>query len=572
MKLKTKIISGFLLVAILPIVLMSLLLYVYLNSRYQDTYLKQSQMVVRSFGFYLDNQLELLEKRAHQLTNDKDFLIGLLDLPERHEELTHLLQGRIHSGQFQFALVSGKQAGESIKVCEHGLADQIERFAYRLPTVAEQGSITGLTALSAAEEPGIAAIAALPVYHRGEVVGQLVIGQMLDRLVSGYQIELFDLAGLIVVSGRRIIFARSDQALAGSLAELATVEINQGVISAHLGEREFLVRETKVGGVAGEEIAAIRFVFDSAEWSAARSQLLHIFLLLVACAGGFALLVGYLYSRHLARPVTEMSAAARRIAAGEIPKRITYFYDDEIGDLVSGINRLTDDLKETERKLKTTEQVAAWQLFARQTAHELNNFLMPLATSAGQLRRLAREGAVDSDRLDGVVEDIQAEIGRMKRLLGGFSEFAKLPPPRFKRTEVARILKSIGDLFAEQIKSGALHFAAADSLPSLNCDPDQIRQVMLNLITNSYQARATVVGIQVEARDEKLWFSVLDDGDGVAVGVDPFAPLYSSKPEGSGLGLAIVRRIIVDHGGDIAYFRNPTGGTVFKFFLPTREQ
>jgi signal transduction histidine kinase len=113
-----------------------------------------------------------------------------------------------------------------------------------------------------------------------------------------------------------------------------------------------------------------------------------------------------------------------------------------------------------------------------------------------------------------------------------------------------------------------LDFAISDHLAPVWCDPDQIREVLLNLIANSYQAAASVVQVKIEQDADGTWFRIIDDGKGVAAGADPFAPLYSTKQNGSGLGLAITRRIVVDHGGEISFQDNPTGGAVFKFYLP----
>jgi two-component system nitrogen regulation sensor histidine kinase NtrY len=323
-------------------------------------------------------------------------------------------------------------------------------------------------------------------------------------------------------------------------------------------------------GLDGGVVAAIVYLFDQSELSAGKSRMVRIFVLLALSALLLSLLLGYFYSRSISRPVIEMSQAARQIASGAVPQKITYFADDEIGDLAAGINRLTDDLKSTEMKLRRSEQVAAWQMFARQTAHEIKNFLMPVSTTVSALQRVADAGLLDRARVDDAVRSIQVELMRMKQLLGAFVEFAKLPAPTFQRIRGSLLVDSLNDTFAEQLRDGHLHISVNGQLPTLECDSGQIRQVFLNLISNSFEANASVVEVKIVVDENKVSFEIADDGDGlkVASGLDPFTPMYTTKARGSGLGLAICRRIIVDHGGDITYQPNPTGGTVFTFYLP----
>jgi nitrogen fixation/metabolism regulation signal transduction histidine kinase len=568
MKLRTRIISGFLLVAVIPTVLMSLLLHVYIQSSYENLSLKRSQAAVSSFHFFLDDELQKLEQIANQVVEEKDFLVDVLGMPKENQKLVNWLDRQIQNDEFQFALVRSSKSGNVVKAYANDLGELVRGYQYPPPLKQDQLSATGLVQLGGGRKTSVAAVALVPVYHRGELVAELLVGRPLQQMMGGYQTELFGLSGLMVVAGENVVFAQADQQIAQSLVQVATLDVGESVAKVELGNHNYLIRVTPLTGIAGGEVATVRFLFDSAEYSAGESKLFRIFALLLLGAVGFAVVVGLIYSRYLSRPMAEMSAAARKIAAGEIPKRIIYLHDDEIGDLVSGINKLTEDLRRTEQQLRQTEQIAAWQMFARQTAHELRNFLMPLATTAGKLQRLAESGSVQRESAVTVVEDINTEISRMRNLLTAFSEFAKMPPPRMKLVSVKDVLGELGNVFARQLQEGKLHFVVEGKLPMLRCDADQIRQVMLNLLANSYQAGASIVEVKLEAAEDRLWIEVTDDGPGVAPDSDPFAPLYSTKVGGSGLGLAITRRIVVDHGGEISYHPNSTGGAIFKFYLP----
>ena len=195
---------------------------------------------------------------------------------------------------------------------------------------------------------------------------------------------------------------------------------------------------------------------------------------------------------------------------------------------------------------------------------------MPVSTTAAQLQKWADAGVVDRARVEEAVRSIQIEVMRMKQLLTAFSDFAKLPQANFTRVVLETFVTDIKDLFAEQIANGHLHLHVEGDHAAMICDADQVRQVILNLVTNSYEANASVVEIKIYGAVDRLNFEISDDGEGIKIGpgIDPFTPLYTTKSRGSGLGLAICRRIIIDHGGDITYQNNPTGGTVFAFYLP----
>jgi signal transduction histidine kinase len=572
MKLRTRIIAGFLAVAIIPTVLMSLLLFVYIDSSYENLNLQRSQMALRAFRFYVDSHLEEIEERANQLVNDRELVINIIDIDDRRQALQRWQQQRVQNGEFEFVLARSRITDEVVKAHSPDLRQLIEDYDYPPPLKQAQESASGLVRLGTGRRATVAAVAIVPIYHRGELVGELLVGRLLQSLLAGYQMELFGLAGQMLIADDNVVFASAEEEIAEAFVTIATLDLDDGMRQLDLGGKDYLISGWQVAGIAGGSVGTMKLVFDISDFRSSQSKLLRIFSFLLLGSVGFAVLVGLIYSRYLSKPLGEMSASARKIASGQVPDRVIYLHDDEIGDLVSGINKLTDDLRRTEKQLRQTEQVAAWQMFARQTAHELRNFLMPLATTAGQLQRWADSGQIDSTRLSHTVQEIHTEINRMKRLLSAFSDFAKMPAPKLRHTSATQLLENLKAAFPERARSGELHLVADNDLPPLNCDPDQIHQVLVNLVNNSFQAEATLVQIAVEAVDGLIRFRIIDDGKGVKPGADPFAPLYSTRENGSGLGLAISRRIIIDHGGEISQHDNPGGGAVFEFTLPKREK
>jgi nitrogen fixation/metabolism regulation signal transduction histidine kinase len=570
MKLAAKLTSGFVLASILPLCLVAFLLYLFAERGTETAFSQKTDIAVISFRSFMEDQLSALEKNAAELSQEKDLLIDLLDLPGREADLTRYLEQRIAAGEFEFALIRVQSSQGVFKAYQNDLSDLISSYRFPVNSSGLQSGSTGLVRLSSDRSNSVAAVATVPVFYRDEPVGELMIGRLLTAMAASYRLDRSGLAALLVTSGGRVVFANADSSLVPNAAGLTSPNNGEASWDLTVGDHSLLARQTQIMGMEGKPIAAIVYLFDQTELTNGKARLVRIFVLLALSALLLSFLLGYLFSRSIARPVSEMSHAARQIAAGAVPEKIIHFSDDEIGDLAAGINRLTEDLKVTEIKLRRSEQVAAWQMFARQTAHEIKNFLMPVTTTVSALQRFADTGQLDRARISDAVHNIQAEVMRMKQLLGSFVEFAKLPAPTFQRIHGSLLVDELNETFSELVRGGQLHVSVEGQLPTFECDSGQVRQVLLNLISNSFEANATVVQVRIVVAEDRVVFEIVDDGEGLKVGqgIDPFTPMYTTKSRGSGLGLAICRRIIVDHGGDITYQANATGGTLFSFYLP----
>jgi two-component system, NtrC family, sensor histidine kinase HydH len=104
------------------------------------------------------------------------------------------------------------------------------------------------------------------------------------------------------------------------------------------------------------------------------------------------------------------------------------------------------------------------------------------------------------------------------------------------------------------------------------CDPEQLRQVLLNLVINAIEASTTGSTIYLRTRMEKhrLFMEVEDSGSGIPASVADhiFDPFFTTKPDGTGLGLAISSMIATQHGGTLSFHDNANGGTTFQIDLP----
>jgi two-component system, NtrC family, nitrogen regulation sensor histidine kinase NtrY len=230
------------------------------------------------------------------------------------------------------------------------------------------------------------------------------------------------------------------------------------------------------------------------------------------------------------------------------------------------------------KRLAATERIAARREIARRVAHEIKNPLAPIRAAVETLRRLrARQDAAFDEYFDEATRTVLDEVQRITRIVSEFTEFARLPAPNPAPLDVVDTLRAQTTLHG----SGGTRIAFTSTpCPPLNADRDQLVQLFTNLLQNALYAaesrkRDDGVPAQVEvevqpADGDKVRIVVRDNGPGLSPEMRArlFEPYATNKPGGTGLGLAIAQRIVIEHGGEIAYSESPGGGATFTVELP----
>ncbi len=224
------------------------------------------------------------------------------------------------------------------------------------------------------------------------------------------------------------------------------------------------------------------------------------------------------------------------------------------------------------KRLAATERIAARREIARRVAHEIKNPLAPIRAAIETLRRLrARNDPAFDEYFEEASRTVLDEVARISNIVSEFTRFARLPPPNPRAFDVVEVVRQVVNLHRAD---GVFLTFEAEAVPELNADSDQIKQVVTNLLQNAIDASrdSKNPGVRVELwrAGDRLKLAVSDNGPGVAAEMRDklFEPYNTTKPEGTGLGLAIVQRIVIEHGGDIAYRDGPAGGAVFEVTLP----
>ncbi|HVG23507.1 MAG TPA: ATP-binding protein [Thermoanaerobaculia bacterium] len=211
------------------------------------------------------------------------------------------------------------------------------------------------------------------------------------------------------------------------------------------------------------------------------------------------------------------------------------------------------------------ERVSSLQETARRHAHEIKG---PLTAARLELERfsdLARRGAGEQE-LMAAQESVGEELERLARFTREFSSFGGIGSPQLRRESLGQLLEEFCATFASAWPPMRLEENGGDAIVCV--DRDMLRQLLVNLCTNSSRASATRVTFAIAKAATRVMLDVRDDGSGIAESLRArvFDPYVTTRRigEGMGLGLSISRKVMLDHGGDLELVSSSAEGTVFR--------
>ncbi len=312
--------------------------------------------------------------------------------------------------------------------------------------------------------------------------------------------------------------------------------------------------------------------------------------------------VGILLARGVTRRIHRLGAAINLVAQGDLAVRVPVTGSDELTDLARLFNRMLAEMEHSRARIEFLQRIGAWQDMAQRLAHEIKNPLTPIQLAVQEChRKYEGEDARYRTLLDTTLEIVEEEVGTLRRLVGNFSNFARLPNAELVPMNLADFLRdceaTLGHLEDPSLGEPS---ADAEAIPTANVeirwrlpeeavlvavDRQMLRRVVVNLVRNAVQAirdarpspseeSGDVLGhVSVSARAEAdgARIEVEDDGPGIAEPMRDriFDPYFTTKADGTGLGLAIVKKIVVEHGGEIEVTKSSSlGGARFVVHLP----
>jgi signal transduction histidine kinase len=234
--------------------------------------------------------------------------------------------------------------------------------------------------------------------------------------------------------------------------------------------------------------------------------------------------------------------------------------------------RLNSELQQNLERLKKAERMYAVAQLSASLAHEIRNPLASISGAAGILSR----GHASQENVDECFDVIQKESQRLNKLLTNFLSFARPRAPRFQMTDLVAVIDSTIALARHSGEANGIEFRRTvdDNLPEVECDSEQLKQVLFNLVMNAVHATGKgSVDLHAGLRDGSAYICVRDQGSGIPKDHEHriFEPFFTTKSNGSGLGLAIASKIVEQHGGNLIATNEPGKGLTMELQLPIMQ-
>lgn len=329
---------------------------------------------------------------------------------------------------------------------------------------------------------------------------------------------------------------------------------------------------------------------------ASRSNLYGAYTEAFAALLGITMLVtvilGALLARGVTRRINRLSVAIQRAGGGNLAVRVPVTGSDELTELARSFNQMVGEMGSARARIEFLQRMGAWQEMAQRLAHEIKNPLTPILLAVQEChRKYAGADVAYKQLLETTREVVEEEVGTLRRLVGNFSRFARLPHAEPEPSDLREFITDCAEQLGH-MDDAALASDGPDGEPltlgnvvvewekpeqPVPCamDKQMMRRVVVNLVRNAVQAcRGMESGARVRVRGSlrgsDACIEVEDSGPGVPREATDriFQPYFTTKSDGTGLGLAIVKKIVVEHNGTIDVDSSSLGGARFTLRLP----
>jgi signal transduction histidine kinase len=303
-------------------------------------------------------------------------------------------------------------------------------------------------------------------------------------------------------------------------------------------------------------------------------------LLFILIALGPLLTIGLaiIFVKGFAKPLNVLLLATRKLKTGDLNFQIQPL-KYEFGELASSFNEMAGSLKDQMYKMQRAEQMTTFGQMAAGLVHEIKN---PLAGIKAAIELMAEEITLSAENKD-ILTLVISEVRRIEALMKSLLDFARPPKPQFMQVNLNHILEGTLDFltrqpsFSQNKKKPIAIVQNLDArLPEIVADPQQLRQIFINLLLNAHEAMAQEGNITIKTSHDSsdaIEIAISDTGKGINKDLleKIFQPFFTTKPKGTGLGLAISKQLVEQHGGTISVENNPDGGATFRIKIPITQ-
>ncbi len=479
------------------------------------------------------------------------------------------------------------------------------RFGYPEPAANEASQTPFLKREEMQDGTSLLGLLAVRAIRGAEPAVKLVGGRRLDQsfladlpVAPGMQLGLYTEAGGASDVGsntnsgsstgfdpKRLVSTGGDVPGAAHYASLVDEARKSGLQASGIlyltSRREDSVSATAIPlkNSAGNVLAVLTVAISRSGLIAEQQQIRAIAYGVASGGILLAIIFSLWIAARVSRPVEELARAAEEVAGGNWDARVPERGQDEVGVLARSFNHMTEQLENQRERLVQSERVAAWRELARRLAHELKNPLFPLQLTVENLVRARQLPAAEFDEVfSESTQTLSMEIANLKKIIGRFSDFSKMPKPELERIDARDVVGRVRALYAVASEDGPIIKVETDfddrPMP-LMVDPELLHRALSNLVLNAKDAMPDggTVTISARPKGEVVELRVTDTGQGLKPEECErlFTPYYTTKEHGTGLGLAIVQSVVADHAGTIAVESRDGHGATFVITLPRAE-
>ncbi len=341
--------------------------------------------------------------------------------------------------------------------------------------------------------------------------------------------------------------------------------------------------ETKILKYLDETEKAVTFYYSvENSQTGIKVTFATIYIILVTLLLFLSTVIAISFANRLTKPIINLIGASENISKGILDAKVPDIEsDEEFRMLNKNFNSMIDRLKKQQEKLLTAERYSAWESVARKLAHEIKNPLTPIQLSLDRLREKysnkISEGGKD---FNNYLETINRQIKDIENLANEFSNFARMPRPLIKETNIYSVVKRAVD-FIKMSSDNSIELISEKEKFIINGDEEQLYRVFINLIKNSEESFLEKrqkkhgfkgkIHIEITRNNDYIDIKLTDNGTGILDTKKVMTPYFTTKRKGSGLGLPIVSKIINEHSGELVLSNNKKEGVTILISLPVKS-
>ena len=291
---------------------------------------------------------------------------------------------------------------------------------------------------------------------------------------------------------------------------------------------------------------------------------LTVIIVLLSLVQGGILLFGI--QRWLVRPLAEISRSTAVISTGNFRHRVDLRSRDEMGNLAQAINRMAEELRQSQARLVQSERLAALGELVGYIAHNIRN---PLAS----IRAAAQVGRDETPQAGEAFQDVIDTVDRLERWAQDLLSFMKPLGLNLVREDLSRLVRNAVSVLQNRVEDqGTRLVLDLHALPPVETDAQWMEQALAAVVANALEASGpeAVVRVSSHVAGNDAVVQVSDEGPGIQQDIANkiFDPYFTTKAGGVGLGLAMAKKVMTAHRGGISLQSEPGKGTTVTLRCP----